>query len=157
MAVSSAAALCSLYCKQQRHHNAGASEIRVGVVLFMTSEQSLIVIKVAHTVIWAVMATAILTIPIAAARGRFRLAAWLTALILVECAVLGLNHGRCPLTDIAARFTIEREANFDIYLPLWLAEHNKAIFGGLFVAGEFFGLGKWLKNRSAQKNGATRG
>jgi hypothetical protein len=123
----------------------------------MTPEQSLIVIKVAHTVIWAVMATAILAIPVAAAIDRFRVAAWLTALILVECAVLALNHGRCPLTDMAARFTTERGANFDIYLPLWLAEHNKTIFGGLFVAGEFFWLRRWLKNRSAQKNGATRG
>lgn len=122
----------------------------------MTPEQSLIVIKIAHTAVWAVMATAILTIPVAAARGWFRLAAWLTALIVVECAVLGLNHGRCPLTDMAARFTTDRSASFDIYLPLWLAEHNKTIFGGLFVAGELSWLSKWINQRSNHKNGVTR-
>jgi hypothetical protein len=109
----------------------------------------LIAIKIAHTAIWAVMASAILTIPFAALRGRFRVAGWLTALILVECAVLGLNHGRCPLTDMAARFTTNRAANFDIYLPLWLAEHNKTIFGGLFVAGELVWLWRWRKQRTA--------
>ncbi len=123
----------------------------------MSPEHSLIAIKIAHTAIWAVMAAAILTIPFAALRGRLRLAAWLTALILVECVVLGLNHGRCPLTDMAARFTTESSANFDIYLPNWLAEHNKTIFGGLFVAGELIWLGQWRKNRSDRKNGATRG
>ena len=122
----------------------------------MSPEHSLIAIKIAHTALWAVMATAILAIPVAATRGRFQLAAWLTALILVECAVLGLNHGRCPLTDMAARFTTERSAHFDIYLPLWLAEHNKTIFGGLFVAGELFWLWQWLKRRLDGKNGATR-
>ena len=122
----------------------------------MSPEHSLILIKVVHTAIWAVMATAILAIPIAALRARFRIAAWLTALILVECVVLGLNHGRCPLTDMAARFTTDRSANFDIYLPRWLAQHNKKIFGGLFVAGELVLLWRWLALRRAKKNGATR-
>jgi len=48
------------------------------------------------------------------------------------------------MTDLAARFTKERAANFDIYLPLWLARHNKTIFGTLFVAGELFVVGRWL-------------
>ena len=122
----------------------------------MNPEHSLIVVKVVHTAIWAVMATAILAIPVAALRAQFRIAAWLTALILVECVVLGLNHGRCPLTDMAARFATERSANFDIYLPRWLAQHNKTIFGGLFIAGEFVWLWQWLEQSRTQKNGATR-
>jgi hypothetical protein len=121
----------------------------------MSPEHSLIAVKIAHTAIWAVMAAAILTIPVAALRGRFRLAAWLTALILVECAVLGLNHGRCPLTDLAAQFTTNRAANFDIYLPLWLAKYNKAIFGNLLVGGELIWFWQWLKRQSTQKNGVT--
>jgi hypothetical protein len=63
---------------------------------------------------------------------------------MVECAVLALNRGHCPLTDLAARYTEERTDNFDIYLPLWLARRNKAIFGTLFVAGALFVLGRWL-------------
>ncbi|HVP56095.1 MAG TPA: hypothetical protein VMU45_13990 [Candidatus Eisenbacteria bacterium] len=110
----------------------------------MTAEQALTLVKVTHTAIWAVMATAILCIPLAALRRRFRAAAWLTALIVVECVVLALNGGRCPLTDVAARFTSDRAANFDIYLPRWLAQNNKIIFGSLFVAGEVVCLWRWL-------------
>jgi hypothetical protein len=75
---------------------------------------------------------------------RFDWAAILTAIILVECGVLALNRGRCPLTAVAARFTDERADNFDIYLPGWLARHNKAIFGTIFVANELIVLWRWL-------------
>jgi hypothetical protein len=106
-------------------------------------------IKVAHTAIWAVMATAIVCIPFEAWRGRFRVARWLTALVLTECAVLALNGDRCPLTGLAARFSADRAANFDIYLPCWLALRNQPIFGGLFAVGEVVLLWRWMKSRSA--------
>ena len=93
------------------------------------------------------MAASILALPALALLRRFRWAALITALILLECAVLALNGGRCPLTDLAARYTSHRAANFDIYLPLWLAEHNKTIFGTLFVVGEMLFLGCWLRVR----------
>jgi len=60
------------------------------------------------------------------------------------CTILAANQGRCPLTGLAARYTEQRTANFDIYLPLWLARHNKTIFGALFVAGVLFVLGRSL-------------
>ena len=75
---------------------------------------------------------------------RFDWAAILTVLILVECGVLALNRGRCPLTNWAGRFTDERGDNFDIFLPEWVAQHNKAIFGTLFVFNEFIVLCCWL-------------
>lgn len=49
--------------------------------------------------------------------------------------MLALNGGRCPLTPLAARYTTERSDNFDIFLPAWVARHNKAIFGALYVGG----------------------
>jgi hypothetical protein len=104
----------------------------------------LVVVKLVHTAIWAFFAGCILAIPIAGAGRRFLWAAVLTGLVLVECAVLAVNRGRCPLTDLAARYTEERADNFDIYLPRWLARHNKTIFGTLFVAGGLFVLGQWL-------------
>jgi len=55
-----------------------------------------------------------------------------------------LNRGRCPLTNWAGRFTDERGDNFDIFLPEWLARHNKEIFGTLFVVNEFIVLSCWL-------------
>jgi hypothetical protein len=61
-------------------------------------------------------------------------------------AVLAVNRGRCPLTDLAGRYTDERPDNFDIYLPLWLARRNKMIFGTLFVIGELYVLRLWMSS-----------
>ena len=88
-----------------------------------------------------------MALPVAGLRRRFRLAAGLSALVLVESVVLAMNHFRCPLTDLAARYTEERAANFDIYLPEWLARHNQGIFGALFIAGGLFTLWRWLAAR----------
>jgi hypothetical protein len=104
-------------------------------------------IKLLHTVIWAIMAAAILILPWAGWFGQYRWALGLTVLILGECLVLVLNHGRCPLTDMAARHTNNRADNFDIYLPLWLARNNKRIFGFLFAAGELIVLLRWMRDR----------
>ena len=97
-----------------------------------------------HTAIWAFFVGCILALPIAGLMHRFDWAGILTVLILVECGVLALNRGRCPLTNWAGGFTDERGDNFDIFLPEWLARHNKAIFGTLFVVNEFIVLSCWL-------------
>ncbi len=104
----------------------------------------LVGIKLLHTAIWLFFVACIVALPIAGALGQYRWAAALAGLILIECSVIGLNHGRCPLTDLAARHTIARRANFDIYLPLWLAKHNQIIFGSLFALGLLFVLWRWL-------------
>ncbi len=101
-------------------------------------------IKLLHTLIWAFFASAIVAIPVVALFGAIRLAAWLSVLVLVEVAVLLVNHMRCPLTGIAAGYTADRADNFDIFLPAWLARYNKLIFGILFVAGELLLLWRWL-------------
>jgi hypothetical protein len=106
-------------------------------------------IKLLHTLIWAFLAASILALPILAVWRRFRWAAILTVIVLLECVVLAADGGRCPLTDVAARFTVDRNSNFDIYLPNWLAEHNKVIFGVLFVAGELVVVGCWLRGKFA--------
>lgn len=97
-----------------------------------------------HTSVWALMAACILALPALAFAGHFRWAAFITAIILGECAVLGANHGRCPLTDWAARYTDRREDNFDIYLPNWLARYNKVLFGTLFVVNEAIVVWCWF-------------
>jgi hypothetical protein len=63
-------------------------------------------IKVLHTLIWAFMAACMLVLPVVAVLRRFRWAAILTTVILLECGVLALNGGRCPLTDLAARLLL---------------------------------------------------
>lgn len=107
----------------------------------------LIAIKLLHTVVWLVFAGCIVAIPIAGAWRQFLWSAVLSGLVLLECVVLAANQCRCPLTDLAGRYTKDRRDNFDIYLPLWLARHNKTIFGTLFAVGELFVLGRWLISR----------
>jgi hypothetical protein len=95
-------------------------------------------VKIVHTLAWAVFAGCIVALPVAAYLEEFQLAVILIAIVLVEVLVLLANRLRCPLTDVAARYTSDRRANFDIYLPLWIARYNKEIFGSLFVAGILF-------------------
>jgi hypothetical protein len=98
------------------------------------------VIKVVHTVVWAVFAGSILAIPVCVARGNMTVAWLLIGFVFLEVVVLLVNRMRCPLTDLAGRYTTERRDNFDIYLPLWIARHNKEIFGGLYAAGIVYAI-----------------
>ena len=102
-------------------------------------------VKIVHTVAWAFFAGCVLALPIAAWRKHFLAATILIAIVLVEVLVLLLNRFRCPLTDVAARYTDDRRDNFDIYLPLRLARYNKHIFGTLFAVGVLFTLWMWRR------------
>ncbi len=92
-------------------------------------------IRLGHTAVWAVFAGCIVAIPALAHDGRCAVAAALAAIVLGEIVVLWFNRWSCPLTAVAARYTDDRRPNFDIYLPEWLARHNKHIFGPLYLAG----------------------
>jgi hypothetical protein len=81
---------------------------------------------------------------IASSLGHFNSAAVLTGVVFMEVLVLAFNAWRCPLTDMAARHTDARQANFDIYLPQWLARYNKEIFGTWYVGGCVVALTQWL-------------
>ncbi len=105
-------------------------------------------IKVIHTLAWAFFASCILAIPTLALRGLFGDVIILAILVFIEIAVLIINKWRCPLTNVAARYTDDRSDNFDIYLPLWLARRNKLIFGWLFPVVLVFALALWLESIS---------
>ena len=106
---------------------------------------ALIAVKALHTAIWAFFVACILAVPVAAAARRFHQAALLSMMVWIECGVLAVNRGRCPLTAVAARFTADRSPAFDIYLPAWLARNNVRIFGALFVLDELFLLIQWVR------------
>lgn len=101
----------------------------------MEPESKLRAIKAIHTLVWAVFAGSILAIPAFAFLRNLPVAWGLIGFVFLEVVVLAANRMRCPLTDVAGRYTAERQDNFDIYLPPWLARHNKEVFGGLYVAG----------------------
>lgn len=101
----------------------------------MGRESKLRAIKMIHTLVWAIFAGSISAIPAFAFLGNLTVAWSLIGFVFLEVVVLVSNRMKCPLTDVAGRYTEERKDNFDIYLPLWLARYNKEIFGGLYVAG----------------------
>jgi hypothetical protein len=100
-------------------------------------------IKLVHTLIWAFFAACIVAIPILALSDRLAAAAVLSGIVLVEVGIIVANAWRCPLTGVAARYTDDRRDNFDIFLPQWLARHNKLIFGLLYAGGLLLTLGRW--------------
>lgn len=104
---------------------------------------ALVAVKLVHTIAWAFFVGCILAIPVVSWQGNHSAAAWLTAIVFFEVGVLVMNGWRCPLTSLAARFTDDRHDNFDIYLPQWLAKHNKLIFGVVFCVGLVFALAQW--------------
>ena len=77
-------------------------------------------------------------------RAQFSHAALATGIVGVEVLVLILNRWRCPLTSVAAQYTEDRRDNFDIYLPEWLARHNKLLFGSLYLGGILYALVRWV-------------
>lgn len=107
-------------------------------------ELALRIIKIVHTVVWAIFAGCILLIiPFAWAK-NFAAVAFLVGLVLIEVAILVVNDLRCPLTAVAGRYTEDRADNFDIYLPLRVARYNKQIFGSLFIVSLVFALASWF-------------
>jgi hypothetical protein len=100
-----------------------------------------------HTFAWAVIAASITAIPVVTFVGLLDAAFWLSVLVWLEVVILAANRMRCPLSAVAARYTEDRSANFDIFLPVWLSRHNKLIFGSLFAIGELVFLWRWAALR----------
>lgn len=98
----------------------------------------LVLIKLLHTAIWVGFNVCFAIGVWAGISGRFDAWFWVpVALITAECLMLSLNKWTCPLTPIAARYTDARDDAFDIYLPRWVARHNKAIYTVLCVMAAF--------------------
>jgi len=122
-----------------RDKNVTKESRRIGALRPLT------VIRLGHTVVWLFFVACILAIPLLALSEHFGLAALFAFVVACEVGVLVLNRMRCPLTGIAARYTDDRRANFDIYLPEWLARNNKQIFGTLYAVAVLFLLVRWFR------------
>ena len=97
----------------------------------------------AHTAIWPLFVACVVTIAALGLAEMHRQVIWLTGIVIVEILVLLLNGWQRPLTRIAARHTVDRRDNSDIYLAAWLARYGKTIFGSLFVAGKVIVALRW--------------
>lgn len=107
----------------------------------------IIIIKLVHTFIWLIMASACLYILYAGIMDIFNIYLVVSIILLIiEIIVLILNNWSCPLTFLASKHTEIRENNFDIYLPNWLAKYNKIIFGAIFIIGLLLVTSNYISN-----------
>src|SRR5262245_8256642 len=102
----------------------------------MDNKTRLRLIKWLHTVIWLFFNVVIFYFLYAVIVNKIDTMAWVClSLIAAECMVLLVFKNLCPVTIVARKYSSSDRANFDIYLPEWIAKHNKKIYGAIvFVA-----------------------
>lgn len=61
-------------------------------MLVEEKRNALIIVKVAHTVVWVAVVGCIVAIPVASWRDEHRTAAWLAGIVAVEAGVLIFNR-----------------------------------------------------------------
>jgi hypothetical protein len=101
----------------------------------------LLIIKLVHSLIWAFFVTVIFYIVYSGITDSVTIYTWIgIGLILSEGLVLLMFKMYCPLTVLARNYSDSKKDNFDIFLPNWLAKHNKVIFTSIFIVGLLFVL-----------------
>jgi hypothetical protein len=94
----------------------------------------LTIIKIIHTVIWVFFNVVLFYLFYAVITNKIDKWVWICiGLVLMEGFVLLLFKKMCPITVIARKYSDSTKDNFDIFLPNWLAKHNKLIYTTFFV------------------------
>jgi len=102
----------------------------------LNDKSKLMIIKIFHTVIWIICVAAIVYLIVAGIINIINVWVWICiGLIVLEGIVLMIFKWRCPLTILAEKYSDNQNVGFDIFLPAWLAKHNKTIFSILFLTG----------------------
>ena len=102
----------------------------------MQPAQKLLILKVVHTLVWAFFVCVIGYVVYSGITNQITSYTWVgIGLVIGEGLVLWIFRMFCPLTVLARRYSDSQKDNFDIFLPNWLARHNKIIFTSIFVAG----------------------
>ncbi|MBL0341344.1 MAG: hypothetical protein IPP71_10630 [Bacteroidetes bacterium] len=100
----------------------------------MTPQAKLIYIKLVHTAIWVFFNVVIFYMLYAVLVNKIDIWLWIGfGLFILEGLVLLYFKFFCPLTIIARKYSNSTNANFDIYIPEWLARYNKLIYTSLLV------------------------
>jgi hypothetical protein len=66
-------------------------------------------------------------------------------IIFLEGITLLIFKSFCPITVLARNYSNSTKDNFDIYLPNWLAKHNKLIYTLILVIVIFITAYQLLK------------
>jgi hypothetical protein len=101
----------------------------------MTPQTKLVWIKLLHTAIWLFFNLVIFYLLYAVVTSKIDKWVWICiALIAVEGMTLLVFKNVCPVTIAARKYSDSTKDNFDIYLPNWLAKHNKLIYSLIVLA-----------------------
>ncbi len=93
-------------------------------------------LKLIHTVIWLFFVSVIGYILYCGLMDDITIYTGIAiGLVILEGLTLLVFSGRCPLTLVARKYSDSTHDNFDIFLPEWLARHNKPIFTTLYLIG----------------------
>jgi len=91
-------------------------------------------IKIIHTIIWLFFNVVLFYMAYAVIVNQVDKWVWIgIGLIVLEGIVLLIFKKMCPLTIMARKYSDSAKANFDIYLPNWLAKYNKLIYTSFFI------------------------
>ena len=102
----------------------------------MNQSEKLTAVKIMHTLIWLFFVATIFYILYSGISNKITVYTWIAiGLIIAEGVVLVLFKMFCPLTLIARKYSDSEKDNFDIFLPNWLARHNKIIFTTIYLVG----------------------
>lgn len=102
----------------------------------MEVEKRLLAIKLLHTLVWVLFVAVIFYIVYSGFTNKITPFTWIAiGLVIIEGLILLLFKMFCPLTLIARKYSDSKKANFDIFLPEWLAKYNKEIFTSVYVLG----------------------
>jgi len=100
----------------------------------MKNDAKLIWIKILHTAIWLFFNVVIFYLVYAVIVNKIDKWVWIClGLIVLEGLVLLVFKAVCPVTLVARKYSDSQTHNFDIYLPEWLAKHNKAIYTTIVI------------------------
>tara|TARA_R110002050_G_scaffold89475_2_gene188378 strand:- start:1518 stop:1862 length:345 start_codon:yes stop_codon:yes gene_type:complete len=114
----------------------------------MNQTNKLLAIKFIHTLIWAFFVFVIFYILYSGITNRINRFTWIgIGLIIGEGFVLLVFKLFCPLTIIARKYSDSQKENFDIFLPNWLAKHNKLIFTSIFIVGLLIVVMRVIQNQ----------
>jgi len=96
--------------------------------------KQLVRIKIIHTIVWLFFNLVLFYMAYAVIVNQVDKWVWIgIGLIVLEGIVLLIFKKMCPLTIMARKYSDSAKANFDIYLPNWLAKYNKLIYTSFFI------------------------
>lgn len=91
-------------------------------------------VKIIHTFVWILFNIVIFYMLYAVIVNKIDILLWIGfGIIIIEGIVLKIFDNKCPLTNIARKYSDSTKENFDIYLPNWLAKYNKQIYTSIMI------------------------